>query len=61
MSPPLLPIDLTNNSIYLLIANAITSDPSGPIRESYSVRLVNPDISANITTLLNDYLSGTLG
>lgn len=61
ISPPLFDIDLINNSIYLLIANAMTSDPSGPILESYSVKLVNPQISANMITLLNDCISGTYG
>jgi len=61
MSPPLLLIDLTNNSIYLFIANAITSEPSGPIFDNYSVKFVNPDMSANITKLRNDCFSGKLG
>lgn len=70
MSPPLLLIADTSNSIYLLIANAISSAPSGPIMikiiilpilDNRSVKLVNPDMSANITTDLKLYLSGVVG
>lgn len=60
MSPPLRPMPYTNNSMYLLIANAITSAPSVPILLNVSVSIVNPEISANITTLLMDYFSGNL-
>ncbi len=71
MSPPLLLMADTSNSIYLLIANAISSAPSGPIiikkiiilpiLDNRSVKLVNPDMSANITTDLKLYLSGVVG
>lgn len=61
MSPPLLLIADTNSSIYLLIANAISSAPSGPIFDNLSVKFVNPDMSANMTTDLKLYLSGVVG
>ena len=53
ISPPHLPIFLISNSMYLLIAKAIFSAPSAPILLSYSVKFVNPEISANITFKMN--------
>lgn len=60
ISPPLRPIPFTNNSMYLLMAKAMTSAPSYPILETVSVSLVNPLISANMTTLLMDCFSGRI-
>lgn len=40
------------------MANAIISAPSGPLLESVSVKFVNPDISANITTEFTYYFNG---
>jgi hypothetical protein len=59
ISPPLLLTVLTSSSMYLLIANAVSSAPSGPIFYKVSVRLVKPLISANITTDLNCYFAGS--
>lgn len=65
ISPPERLIALTNSSMYRLMANAVISHPSWPSLWRVSVKLVNPDISANITTdllthslYLNVYLSG---
>ena len=58
ISPPDLDIDLTKSSIYLLITKAVNSGPSFPTLDKVSVKLVNPDISANITTDLKDYFDG---
>ena len=40
------------------MTNAVSSGPSFPTFDKVSVKFVNPDISANITTDLNDYLDG---
>lgn len=42
------------------MANAIFSQPSGPFLVNYSVSVVKPDISANITTDLRFYFYGSL-
>lgn len=58
ISPPDFEIAFTNNSIYLLITNAVNSGPSVPNLERLSVKLVKPDMSVNMTTDLKDYLAG---
>lgn len=44
--------------MYRLMANAINSDPSFPIVESFSVNEVKPETSANMTIDSNVYLVG---
>jgi hypothetical protein len=58
MSPPDLAMDYENISIYLLIAKASSSVPSGPSLDKLYDILPKPLILACITTDRIDYLSG---